>query len=244
MELVKKTAPIRSETGVHRPASNTPMIEYLQTEIFRIGYFNWWLVTGYILLVGVFIYGLLQPRRKSEWRSAGIAQAWVIALYAEMYGLPLTAYLCMGWLGRSKADAETHFNGHLWPMLLGVEGPTLIYAQFWCTVIGQGLILIGAILSIVGWRQLHKAVQAGEMASSGLYRWIRHPQYTGFFLFLIGSVINWPTLITVITMPILAFVYWRLALTEEKDSIELFGDQYREYMKSTGAFWPRLKQAW
>ena len=69
------------------------MLEFLQNEFLRIGYFNWWLVTAYILLVSVFLYGILQPRRKSEWRSAGVAQAWIVALYAEMYGMPLTAYL-------------------------------------------------------------------------------------------------------------------------------------------------------
>lgn len=216
------------------------MLEFWKTEIFRIGYFNWWLVAAYIVLVGVFVYGILQPRRRSEWRSAGAAQAWVIALYAEMYGLPLTAYLCMNWLGRTQDDAEIHFNGHLWPMLFGAEGTTLIFAQFWCTLIGQLLVVSGAILSIIGWRQLHRAVKAGTMATSGLYRWVRHPQYTGFFLFLIGSIINWPTLITVVTMPVLAWVYWKLARSEEQDAIEKFGDSYREYIKTTGAFLPRI----
>ncbi|MEL7496480.1 MAG: isoprenylcysteine carboxylmethyltransferase family protein [Planctomycetota bacterium] len=208
-------------------------------EVFRIGYFNWWLVAGYILLLAIFLYGLLQPRQKSEWRSAGAAQAWVIALYAEMYGWPLTAYLAMGWLGRTPADAETHFNGHLWPMLIGVPESYLVVTQFIFTVVGQGMILVGALLSIFGWRQLHRAAVADEMATTGLYRWIRHPQYTGFFLFLLGSVINWPTLITVLTLPILCWVYWRLAVKEEALAIEEFGQRYLDYMKHTGRFLPR-----
>jgi methanethiol S-methyltransferase len=66
----------------------------------RIGYHNWWLVAFYIALLGVFLFGILRPRRRAEWRSAGVAQGWVIALYAEMYGLPLTMYLVAVMRGR------------------------------------------------------------------------------------------------------------------------------------------------
>ena len=215
------------------------MWDFLTESVLRIGYFNWWLVGLYILLVGVFLYGLLQPRKATEWRSAGVAQAWVVALYAEMYGLPLTAYLAMGFLGRSQTDAETHLNGHLWPVLMGFQGDRLIFAQFWFTLTGQLLVLGGALLAIFGWRQLHRAVQAGELATSGLYRWIRHPQYTGFFLFLIGSAINWPTLITLVTMPVLLIVYFRLARQEERDALATFGARYEEYKARTGAFLPK-----
>lgn len=209
-------------------------------EIFRVGYFNWVLVIIYIALLAVFLFGLLRPRRKSEWKSAGVAQAWVIALYAEMYGIPLTAYLVMNFVGRTTEDAEKHFNGHLWPVLMGFSGDQLITAQFWFTVVGQALVLTGALLAIFGWRQIHAAVKENRMAETGLYRWIRHPQYTGFFLFLIGSMINWPTLATMLTLPILCVVYWRLAVAEENDSLATFGDKYRDYMKQTGRFLPRF----
>ena len=169
-----------------------------------------------------------------------MAQAWIIALYAEMYGTPLTAYLVMGWLGRSRKDAETHFNGHLWPVIFGTDESRIVFAQFAFTVVGQTLILVGAILAIIGWRQIHAAAKTDSMATSGLYRYIRHPQYTGFFLFLLGSVINWPTLITVLTLPLLWWVYLRLAKMEENDAIEKFGDRYREYMANTGRFLPSL----
>ncbi len=216
------------------------VVENSLGDFFRIGYFNWWLVAGYIVLVGIFLYGVLRPRRKSEWKSAGAAQAWVIALYAEMYGTPLTAYLVMGLMGRSRQDAEKHFNGHLWPTIFGVDSPSIEYAQFFTTVLGQGLILIGTLLAFFGWRQLHNAVCKNEMVETGLYRQIRHPQYTGFFLFLLGSIINWPTIATILTLPILWWVYLRLAKTEEQDAIETFGDQYRNYMTRTGRFLPGI----
>ena len=215
------------------------MLDFLKS-VFSIGYFNWWLVGIYIALVGVFLYGILQPRRKTEWKSAGAAQAWVIALYAEMYGTPLTAYAVMNFVGRSADDAENHYNGHLWPVIFGLSDYSLVLAQFVSVVLGQTLIVVGAILAIVGWRQLYSAVKRDEMATQGLYRYIRHPQYTGFFLFLFGSVINWPTIATVVTLPVLCFVYWRLANTEERDSREVFGEAYDQYAKKTGKFLPRL----
>ena len=76
------------------------------------------------------------------------------------------------------------------------------------------------------------------MATGGLYKYVRHPQYTGFFLFLLGSMINWPTLMTMLTLPLLWFVYLKLAKSEEEDAITEFGDNYREYMDRTGRFLP------
>ena len=216
------------------------MMEYLRQNILQISYYNWWLVGIYIILLTIFLFGILQPRKKTEWKSAGVAQAWVIALYAEMYGVPLTAYWVMGWLGRSQADAEIHYNGHLWPLVFAPDWEYLELAQFWFTVVGQFCVLSGAILAILGWRQLYQAVKENRMADRGLYRYIRHPQYTGFFLFLLGSVINWPTAITLLTLPILCWVYWRLARMEENDSLQIFGERYRVYMANTGRFLPGI----
>ena len=78
------------------------------------------------------------------------------------------------------------------------------------------------------------------MAESGLYRYVRHPQYTGFFLFLLGSMINWPTLPTLLMLPILWWVYLRLARSEEQDALREFGQQYEVYMTRTGRFLPRF----
>lgn len=216
------------------------MSDFDLQSVLRVEYYNWWLVGIYIVLLTIFLFGILQPRRRSEWRSAGVAQAWVVALYAEMYGVPLTAYAVMGWVGRSQADAEVHFNGHLWPIIFGARPDWVQWAQFWCTVAGQSMVLIGACLAIFGWRQLYLAAKEGRMVQTGLYRFIRHPQYTGFFLFLIGSMINWPTAVTLLTLPILWWVYLRLARMEEADAVANFGPAYREYMSRTGRFLPGI----
>jgi protein-S-isoprenylcysteine O-methyltransferase Ste14 len=200
----------------------------------RIGYHNWFLVAFYIGLVGVFLFGILRPRRRAEWRSAGMAQGWVIALYAEMYGLPLTMYVLAWWTGQSEYVTE-HFRGHAWAYVFGWgEIGALV-----CDVVGQLLIVAGAVLALVGWRQIYRG--RGDLVVTGLYRRIRHPQYTGFFLFLIGSSINWPTLITLAMLPVLLVVYYRLAKQEEADALARFGDAYRRYQARSGMFWPRRR---
>lgn len=199
-----------------------------------IGYHNWWLVAVYVVVVGVFIYGILRPRRRTEWRSAGVAQGWVIALYAEMYGLPLTMYLVAGVTGQSEY-ATDHFRGHAWAYLFGWGDTGAIV----CDVVGQLFIVTGAVLALVGWRQIYRG--NGELVDTGLYRRIRHPQYTGFFLFLVGSIINWPTVITLVMLPVLFVVYYRLAKAEEADALAQFGDEYRRYQTTSGMFWPKLR---
>lgn len=205
--------------------------------LFHIGYHNWFLVVFYVLIVGTFIFGLLRPRKKTEWRAAGVAQAWVIALYAEMYGLPLTMYLLAGFLGRSESDlTQNHFLGHLWPLLFGNDDIRWLIV---CDLIGNGLVIAGAVLAIVGWRKIHGS--SGKLVNDGIYRHIRHPQYTGFYLFLIGSIVNWPTIITICMLPVLLWLYYRLARREEADAIAEFGDAYRIYAARTGMFLPKFR---
>jgi methanethiol S-methyltransferase len=201
--------------------------------IFHVGYNNWFLVGIYITLLGVFLYGILRPRSRVEWRSAGIAQAWVIALYAEMYGLPLTMY-GLAWLTGRTEYAHDHFHGHAWAYLFGFGDKGAIATD----VIGQLFIITGAVLALASWRQVYRA-QAG-LVTTGLYRYVRHPQYTGFFLFLIGSLVNWPTLITLAMFPFLVMVYYRLAKAEETEARARLGDDYAEYCAVTGMFLPRF----
>ncbi len=151
-----------------------------------------------------------------------------------MYRLPLTMYLVAWRTGRGEY-ATDHFRGHAWAYLFGWGE----WGAIACDAVGQLLIVIGAALGIIGWRQIYRG--QGRLVCAGLYRHIRHPQYTGFFLFLMGSIINWPTLITLLMLPVLLVVYYRLAKQEEADALAHLGVEYRWYRETSGMFWPPLK---
>ncbi len=72
-----------------------------------------------IVIVSWILYSCLAPKSMKEWRNAGLVQAFIIALYAEMYGFPLTIYLLTSFLG---IDIPwLHTKGHLWGTLLGLD---------------------------------------------------------------------------------------------------------------------------
>jgi protein-S-isoprenylcysteine O-methyltransferase Ste14 len=73
---------------------------------------------------------------------------------------------------------------------------------------------------------------------TGVYRYIRHPQYTGFMLLTVGMILEWATLPTLIMWPFIAWLYYRLAKREEMDMIKEFGEEYVMYMNKTKRFIP------
>jgi protein-S-isoprenylcysteine O-methyltransferase Ste14 len=199
----------------------------------------WGVVALNIVVFVLFILTLYRPRTARDWRSFGAFTAFIIALFTEMYGFPLTIYLLSGWL-LSKypgLDLFTHDAGHLWQTLLGWKGDP----HFDLLHILSGLILGGGIVLIAfAWGVLYGAQRDHDIATTGLYARIRHPQYVGFVLILIGFLLEWPTIITLLMFPILVFMYLRLARREEKESLAEFGERYAAYMAQVPAFIPHL----
>jgi len=192
-----------------------------------------------VINVGIFIFfvlSYLKPKKRWEWRSMGAFSAFVVALFTEMYGFPLTIYLLTSALGSRYPviDPFTHINGHLWVALAGgsmyVWG--LVMLLSWVAMI-SGLVVMGK-----AWKQVHRA--NGELVTSGLYGRVRHPQYSGLFLITVGMLIQWPTLITLIMWPILMFMYYRLARREEKEMEAHFGEKYVTYRQQVPLFLPRV----
>ena len=201
-------------------------------------YGMWIIVLFNIGLFLFFILGFIQPKQKPEWRNMGVVIAFLVALFTEMYGFPLTIYLLTGWLGDAYPVLQpyTHKHGHLWVVLFG--GSTLA----WGLVMGLSLALMlaGYILMSKGWKLVHGA--HGKLVTTGVYGYVRHPQYTGLFLVIIGFLVQWPTFLTVIMAPILIVAYTRLALKEERNMTHQFGDEYLHYVKSIPAFFPPALQ--
>lgn len=201
----------------------------------------WFLVLVNSLVFLIFAFSFFRPRTRRDWRTFGAFSAFIVALFTEMYGFPLTIYLVSGWLGSRYpgVDFLSHEAGHLWQTLLGWQGN----AHFGPVhIVSDVLILAGFFLLAASWKVLYKAQWKGELAVTGPYFKVRHPQYLAFTVIMIGFLVQWPTLPTVLMFPVLVWMYVRLARREEQDALAEFGEQYMRYAENTPRFFPRLWQ--
>ena len=201
----------------------------------------WALVVINSAIFIIFAFSFFKPRTGRDWRSFGAFSAFLVALFTEMYGFPLTIYLLSGWLQTRYPGIDwfAHDAGHLPEMLFGWKanphfGPFHILSTLF---IGGGFILLAS-----AWRTLYQAQLAGAVAMTGPYARIRHPQYAAFILIMFGFLLQWPTILTLAMFPILVAMYVRLARREEKEALAAFGHAYARYAALTPAWLPRVGQ--
>lgn len=195
----------------------------------------WGLALIMIVLASWALYRYLAPRTWREWAGAGLVQAFIIALYAEMYGFPLTIYVLVRFFGLDR----TNLNANLWSTLVGVGETGMLIAM----VAGYALLFVGLGVFMEGWRELYRARQQNRLATGGLYHLVRHPQYMGLFIALFGEgIVHWPTLFSVAVFPVIVLAYGLLARSEERRAIEQFGEAYRAYQRRVPMFFPRTGQ--
>jgi protein-S-isoprenylcysteine O-methyltransferase Ste14 len=201
------------------------------------GYGFWPLVVFNAAFFVIFVVSFLTPLRRHDWRSFGVYSAFIVALFTEMYGFPLTIYILTGFLGSRypALNPFSHASGHLWVALFG-GGATMMTAIH---LVSNALMFGSLIIIHEGWRQVHRA--QGALVTDGLYARVRHPQYSGLFLITVGLLIQWPTIITLLTWPILLLMYVRLARREEAEMERQFGEIYRAYAARVPRFVPRLR---
>ena len=199
----------------------------------------WSLVVINSLVFIIFAFSFAKPQSKRDWRSFGAFSAFIIALFTEMYGFPLTIYLLSGWLTNRipGIDPFSHDAGHLLEDLFGWRGNPH-FGPF--HILSNILIVAGFFLLSNAWRALYRAQRRHTLATTGPYAKIRHPQYAGFVMIMFGFLLQWPTIVTVVMFPILVYMYVRLARTEEKEAHAEFGDEYSKYADRVPAFFPRF----
>lgn len=197
-------------------------------------YGNWGLVVTMVVVNLFFIFKFIPMRTRLGKRSGGALIAFVIALFAEMYGFPLSIYLLSHFVG-IKIPLD-HISGHL----LGDFITWLGIGNGWAIVmvVSNLLIIAGIWIISAGWERVYES--RGELVTDGVYRYMRHPQYTGIFIITLGLMIQWPTLATLVLWPFVVWMYFRLARREERDVLDACPDQYRAYMNRTPMFIPRL----
>jgi len=202
----------------------------------------WSLVVINSLIFIIFAFSFTKPRTTRDWRSFSAFSAFIIALFVEMYGFPLTIYLLSGWLTNRYPglDPFSHDAGHLWNTLLGWK----INPHFDpLHILSNILIFGGFILLSAAWKVLYEAQRDHKLATTGPYAYVRHPQYAGFILIMLGFLFQWPTFITLMMFPILVTMYVRLARREEREVLTEFGEEYRRYLEATPAFFPQFRRA-
>jgi protein-S-isoprenylcysteine O-methyltransferase Ste14 len=201
----------------------------------------WSLVIINSLVFIIFAFSFTKPKTSRDWRSFGGFSAFIVALFTEMYGFPLTIYFLYPWLSSKfpSVDFLAHNSGHLFEDFFGWGGDPH-FGPF--HIASYILIIYGFTLLSMAWKVLYKAQRTRTLATDGPYAYIRHPQYIGFMLIMFGFFLQWPTILTLVMFPILVWMYTRLARSEEKDSQKEFGTMWDEYAKRIPAFIPSRKK--
>lgn len=202
----------------------------------QYAYGLWPLVIINVGLFAGFLFSFAKPTTKVEWRSLGLFSSFIVALFVEMYGFPLTIYFLTSLLGNRYpvANPFSHENGHLLGIFFGVRSDhgTLLH------LLSNILIFAGAMFIAQGWNAVHKG--GGLVATDGPYKYVRHPQYVGFIAIIVGFLIQWPTLITIVMAPVLIVRYILLAKKEEAYMIKSYPKEYGAYMQKVPAWFPNF----
>lgn len=184
---------------------------------------NWTLVAVNVVLFLAFLF-FLTYRKSLDWSrgtGAGIYGAFIVSLFVEMYGVPLTIFLGSGVVAAPGSPPD-------YLVALDLFGTTLAMNQW--MLAGVLITVLGMVLVAAGWAQVYRAE---GLVTGGLYAYSRNPQYVGILLIALGWVMGWPSLLTLTLFPVLVVAYLHLARVEQDDMREAYGEEYESYAART-----------
>lgn len=183
---------------------------------------------------------LLGISGRAKWKQRGMVTGFIVALFAEMWGIPLSI-LAITSLGGGSLPYQ--FDNLIYYFLQSRSASDLAFvnppfAWLIAYVVARGITLLSIFPIIYGWFYLKRNIHNG-LVTSGPYAYSRNPQYIGFTLFVVGMVLYWPTLITIPMAVVLCFAYYRLAINEERFNAKTYENQYSEYSSKVPRFFGR-----
>src|SRR5438445_3500408 len=185
---------------------------------------RWDLVFFNVVIFSSFLF-LLSFGKKANWRTSGIYSAFIISLFVEMYGFPLSIYLAS-----SIVQSPVNYTPD-WILSFNFLKTNFILTQW--MLAGLVVTILGSLLVILGWNKIYKSK---SLVTSGIYKYSRHPQYFGIILISFGWLIGWTTLLTILMFPILTFSYYRLSRREENYLEKKFGKKFLSYKRKVPMF--------
>ncbi|MEM2895996.1 MAG: isoprenylcysteine carboxylmethyltransferase family protein [Candidatus Bathyarchaeia archaeon] len=198
---------------------------------------NWLIVVSSIVLLSLFIIAFLRPFKRRNWASLSVTEAFFVSLFTEMFGIPLTIYVLSGFFGVPLTPDPLH--GHLLAATLALLGLwTLETGVLVVMGVSTIILFLAAYLIVQGWREVYHGRRG--LVTTGVYAYVRHPQYLGIIIGSIAFLVQWPTIPTLIMFPILVVAYYRLAKKEEDELAERYGQKYLEYQRRVPMFLPHI----
>jgi len=186
---------------------------------------QWHIVLINIVMFITFLLPL-SFRRKIDWKEYGLVTAFFVSLFVEMYGIPLTILFASKTIGGSNVEiANVVYDFEFLGVHIAMD-MAMIYASV--------LMIIGTLIILIAWITLYKNIKNDELVTTGIYSYSRHPQYFGFILIILGWLVGWPTILTIIFAIILVFMYVRVCKLEEKELAHI--KEYKEYKEKVPFF--------
>jgi len=180
------------------------------------------------IVIEMVIRAPLNQRRKrekmSEQRITSLEKIMLGLLFIGMFFVPII-YASSNWLDFANYMLPT------WARWLGVMLITGALFIFWRAHADLG----------INWSPSLEIREKHELITRGIYSVIRHPMYASQWLWVIAQPLLLPNWIAGF-LDLLVFIpfYFLRVKTEEQMMLDSFGDQYREYMKTTGGVLPKM----